>query len=113
MTEGYKKPDFIFPSGAAYHNQKFDAGDLVFLAAKTTCKDRWRQILSEADRIPVKHLFTLQKGISAKQLDEMFGQQVKLVIPEYNRDFFPTTHLPRLQTLSSFVDFVREKQKTL
>ena len=113
VTEGYKKPDFIFPSGSAYHNQKFDAGDLVFLAAKTTCKDRWRQILSEADRIPVKHLFTLQKGISAKQLDEMFGQQVKLVIPEYNRDFFPTTHLPRLQTLSSFVDFVREKQKTL
>ncbi len=113
VTEGYKKPDFIFPSGAEYHNPKFDADGLVFLAAKTTCKDRWRQILSEADRIPVKHLFTLQKGISAKQLDEMFGQQVKLVIPEYNWDFFPTTHLPRLQTLSGFVDFVREKQKTL
>ena len=25
------------------------------LGVKTTCKDRWRQVLSEADRIPQKH----------------------------------------------------------
>jgi hypothetical protein len=31
--------------------------------AKTTGKDPWRQVVSEADRIPTKHLFTLQEGV--------------------------------------------------
>ena len=34
---------------------------------KSTCKDRWRQVLSEADRIPNKHLFTLEAAISENQ----------------------------------------------
>ena len=41
------------------------------LAVKSTCKDRWRQILAEADRLPVKHLLTLEPGISVAQTDEM------------------------------------------
>ena len=51
VTEGNKKPDFIFPSGEAYHNSSFDIQKLVTLAAKTTCKDRWRQVLNEANRL--------------------------------------------------------------
>ena len=31
------------------------------LAVKTTCKDRWRQILNEADKIHQVHLFTLRE----------------------------------------------------
>lgn len=49
----------------------FPANKLVFLGAKTTCKDRWRQVLNEADRIETKYLFTLQQGISKNQLREM------------------------------------------
>lgn len=64
VTEENKKPDFIFPDLASYKNKNFDSDKLIFLAAKTTCKDRWRQILNEADRIKEKHLFTLQQGIS-------------------------------------------------
>ena len=41
------------------------------LAAKTTCKDRWRQIINEADRIKLKHLITLQEGVSEAQFREM------------------------------------------
>ncbi len=41
------------------------------LAVKTTCKDRWRQILNEAQRIKPKHLLTLQEGVSHRQFDEM------------------------------------------
>lgn len=79
-TEGRKKPDFIFPSEAAYN--ELDDGDskLIFLGAKTTCKDRWRQILNEANKIPLKHLFTLQEGISHNQLGEMKEENVKLVV---------------------------------
>ena len=52
------------------------------LAAKTTCKDRWRQILNEADRIEWKHLLTLQEGVSVSQFREMQQSKVVLVVPE-------------------------------
>ena len=68
QTEGKHKPDFIMPSIQNYHLANFPADKLTFLGAKTTCKDRWRQVLSQADRIPRKHLFTLQPGISSNQL---------------------------------------------
>lgn len=57
-----KKPDFIFPDGVSYHNFEFQADKLTMLGAKTTCKDRWRQVLNEADRIRDKHLFYITKG---------------------------------------------------
>ena len=43
------------------------------LAAKTSCKDRWRQVLAEADRIRTKHLLTLEPAISKIQTAEMRG----------------------------------------
>ena len=58
------------------------------LAVKTTCKDRWRQILSEADRIPRKHLLTLEAPISLAQTNEMTGAGVHLVIPVHLHALF-------------------------
>ena len=54
VTEGNKKPDFIFPSQASYHDMTFPTERLISLAAKTTCKDRWRQVINEADRLRVR-----------------------------------------------------------
>lgn len=67
VTEGNKKPDFLFPSQAAYHDAAFPTDRLISLAAKTTCKDRWRQVINEADRLRGRRKFlcTLQQGISA------------------------------------------------
>ena len=71
VTEGNKRPDFLFPSQAAYHNAAFPTEKLISLAAKTTCKDRWRQVINEADRLRglPKYLCTLQQGISPAQMD--------------------------------------------
>ncbi len=51
------------------------------LAVKTTCKDRWRQILNEADKIHQVHLFTLREGVSLAQYREMRESGVRLVVP--------------------------------
>jgi type II restriction enzyme len=75
-------PDFIFPSTEAYNDLSFPAERLTSLALKTTCKDRWRQVLEEARRVPKKHLLTLQAGISVNQLREMKAANVALVVPE-------------------------------
>ena len=110
MTEDKKKPDFIFPSQEAYLNPSYDSGKLNVLAAKTTCKDRWRQILNEADRIKTKHLFTLQQGISPNQLEEMMKYNVQLVVPGLYIESFPKQYRPHIMTLGTFIKFIQSIQ---
>ncbi len=106
-TEGHSEPDFLLPSGK-YFDIGWPSDRLVMLAAKTTCKDRWRQILPEADKIKTKHLCTLQQGISANQMDEMERAGVVLVVPsEYHRHY-PADRRGRLLSVGQFIDFARE-----
>lgn len=110
VTEGNKKPDFIFPSGEAYHNQNFDVKKLVTLAAKTTCKDRWRQVLNEANRMKEapKYLCTLQQGISRAQMDEMQDENVILVVPKPYISSYPRDRQDRIWTLARFVKYIQK-----
>ncbi len=110
VTEDKKRPDFLFPGGREYHDFLFPTEDLTFLGAKTTCKDRWRQILNEADRIGTKYLFTLQPGISTNQLQEMKHEGVVLVIPEDNRNSFDCRYRNDLLSLKQFIVMVKERQ---
>lgn len=109
-TEDNKKPDFLFPSSVAYSNPEFNEKKLTVLASKTTCKDRWRQILNEADRVRTKHLFTLQQGISNNQLVEMYKYGVCLVVPKPYLKSFPDNFREKILTLDDFVKFVLAKQ---
>ncbi len=81
----------------------------VFLGAKTTCKDRWRQIVTEADKIPNKHLFTLQQGISAQQLEEMAAANVTLVVPKPYIKTYPKEKQDSIWTLQKFIAFAKAK----
>jgi hypothetical protein len=103
ITEGKKRPDFIFPSQQAYLDKSFAPEKLTMLGVKTTCKDRWRQILSEADRIPTKHLLTLQQGVSENQFAEMKSAGVILVVPKRLHESFPEKIRPQLMDLSGFI----------
>ena len=110
VTEGNKRPDFIFPSQEAYHNMGFPVEKLVSLAAKTTCKDRWRQVINEADRLRNgdKFLCTLQQGISGAQMDEMQEEKVILVVPKQYISTYPRDRQDRIWTLGRFVQFLKE-----
>lgn len=112
VTEGNKRPDFIFPSEEAYHDFSFPVSKLTSLAAKTTCKDRWRQILNEADRLRDgrKYLCTLQQGISSMQMDEMEAEKVTLVVPKAYISTYPRDKQDRIWSLHMFVDHVKELQ---
>ena len=111
VTENNKKPDFLFPNSICYHNFEFPAEDLTILGAKTTCKDRWRQVINEADRVNERYLFTLQQGISKNQLKEMADENVKLVVPESHVDSYPEEYRESLNTLNGFIEIVKEKQE--
>ncbi len=112
-TEGNKRPDFLFPSDEAYHDITFSVDKLCTLAAKTTCKDRWRQILNEADRLrdENKYLCTLQQGISSSQMDEMQSEQVILVVPKNYISSYPRDRRSRIWTVGKFVNYVKEMEE--
>jgi len=77
------------------------------LAVKSTCKDRWRQILAEADRVRVKHLLTLEPGISVSQTNEMIARSVVLVVPREIQSSFTDTQRRQILTLHAFINRVK------
>lgn len=109
ITEKNKKTDFLFPSERAYHDMTYNADKLILLAAKTTCKDRWRQVMSEADRIKTKFLCTLQQGISSNQMEEMKSANIILVVPKEYIGTYPKEYRDSIFTLSKFIEYVHEK----
>ena len=110
VTELRKRPDFLFPSAEAYKDANFPDVGLTMLAVKTTCKDRWRQVNMEANRIQNKHLLTLQQGISPAQLAEMKDAGISLVVPKPLHGFYAPENRPELWTLKRFITYVRSKE---
>ena len=108
-TEGDKTADFLFPGVAQYADENYDATRLTMLGAKRTCKDRWRQVLSEADRIPNKHLLTLEPSISSRQTDQMRASGLQLVVPRELFGSYGILQQDWLMNFGEFIDFVRTK----
>lgn len=106
-TESGNRPDFVFPSQEAYDDSKYPDGRLRMLAAKTTVKERWRQITKEANRIQTKHLFTLQEGVSLSQFAQMKESDIQLVVPKQVHSQYPSQVRPHLMTLEDFVAELR------
>ena len=111
ITEGKKKPDFLFPSEEAYHDQSFPSAGLTMLGAKTTAKDRWRQVLSEADRIPRKHLITLEQAITTEQTDEMRADGLQLVVPKPLQGSYTDSQQEWLWSMGDFCQYVLDLQR--
>lgn len=110
-TENKSKPDFIFPSIKKYHDEKFDATLLTMLGAKSTCKDRWRQVLAEANRIEFKHLLTLEAAISENQTNEMIFNKLQLVVPDSLHNAYTLSQQKWLMNINDFISLLFERQK--
>jgi hypothetical protein len=110
VTENRTKPDFLFPGGTEYADTTFEALRLTMLGVKASCKDRWRQVLAEADRIPVKHLLTLEAAISAAQTDEMQAKRLQLVVPKGLHSTYDLIQRTWLWDVDAFLALVRERQ---
>jgi len=111
-TEKRNGPDFLFPGEAEYHDPEFNAALLTMLGAKTSCKDRWRQVLAEANRIASKHLITLQPGISETQTTEMQAEHLQLVIPRSIKPSYTRTQQVWLMDVAEFIRLVRAREKS-
>lgn len=110
VTENNSKPDFLFPGADEYHNSNFPASKLTMLGVKSTCKDRWRQVLSEASRIPEKHLITLEPGISQNQTSEMEANHLQLILPRGLHGTYRENQQKWLLDLDGFITLVKERE---
>lgn len=108
VTEHPSKPDFIFPSIEKYHSPEFPADQLYMLASKSTCKDRWRQVLAEAARISHKHLFTLEPRISINQTVEMTNNNLTLVLPTRIKQTYTNEQQKNILSLRDFIALVKQ-----
>lgn len=115
-TENKSKPDFIFPSIQIYHQANNDSDIipyLTMLGAKTTCKDRWRQVTKEAQLIEIKNLITLEPAISQDQTNEMQTFNVQLIVPEPVKETYSLKQQEWIKSISSFIKDVQNKQHLL
>jgi hypothetical protein len=110
VTENRIKPDFLLPGIEEYRMEGFPVERLTVLAVKSTCKDRWRQILTEAQRIPTKHLLTFEPGISAQQMEEMVAHRVQLVVPVPIQSTYSSDQRKELMSVARFIDLVRARE---
>ena len=111
-TEARHRPDFLFPGEVEYRDLNWPEVRLTMLAAKTSCKERWRQVLREADRIKPKHLLTLEPGISAAQTTDMKNESLQLVIPERLHESYGSDQRKELMSVGDFIDLVRRREES-
>ena len=101
------EPDVLIPGKLQYEDPNWPDEQLFVVGVKTTCKDRWRQVLNEVWRGRRKHILTIQQGISAKQLAEMRDSGVSLVVPQKLHSMYPSVDRMEVLTVRQFVDTVR------
>lgn len=101
--DGKVRPDILLPGKSAYDDPQHPAENLVVLGLKTTCRDRWRQVLNEGKRVAAKHLLTLQPAMSKTQLSEMRDAGLRLVVPAPLHAGYDLPDNLRLQTVEEFV----------
>ncbi len=110
-TELGNTPDFLFPGGGEYTDPAFPSDLLTMLAAKSICKERWRQILPEAGRVQRKHLITLEPGISEAQTLQMEANNVQLIVPQRLHDSYNEGQRSWIWPVDVFLHMVGDRQK--
>lgn len=110
VTERGNRPDFLFPGAVEYCDPAVPPDRLTMLASKSTLKERWRQVLPEADRIAAKHLVTLEPAISPAQTDQMREHALQLVVPQALQATYQPAQQAWLWSLSEFVSLVKTRE---
>lgn len=104
-TENGETPDFVVPSCDQYHDQAYPADRLRMVACKSTAKERWRQVLHEAARIPEKYLLTLDTELTEPTVAAMELAGVRAFLPRAILDE-SYGEQPRRHTLGSVGDLI-------
>lgn len=78
---GGRRPDFVMPDLEQLHNRRRAREDALVLAAKTTLRERWKQVSSERLNCDV-FLATVDDRVAGTSILEMARANITLVVPE-------------------------------
>lgn len=78
---GGRRPDFVMPDAAALEPKAREHDISLVLSAKTTLRERWKQITLEKFTSPI-FLATVDDRISDDAILDMSGHSICLVVPE-------------------------------
>jgi hypothetical protein len=73
------KPDFVLPSEKYFKERPLDC---VIFTAKRTLRERWRQVVTEANKGYGFFLATMDEKVSLNQIQNMAMNKVYLVVPK-------------------------------
>lgn len=105
VIEAKKRPDFILPSRALYDDAGRAAKEALVLSAKTTLRERWKQVGQEMKNCDL-YLATVDENIAGNAIEDMASQGIVLVVPEglKNSD---TTEYKKQSSVISFETFFK------
>lgn len=81
VVTGGRRPDFVIPDLLALRNKKRAAEGALVLSAKTTLRERWKQVTLESFHCPI-FLATVDDRVSPDAIADMAVRGIYLVVPE-------------------------------
>jgi hypothetical protein len=78
---GGRRPDFVLPDLNILKDSKRSFNDAIVLSAKTTLRERWKQIVMERFNCAL-FLATVDDRVSSEAIEDMSKQGICLVVPE-------------------------------
>ncbi len=106
------RPDVVIPDARTYDLHDSGRPPVWILGVKSTCKDRWRQVLQEAPKVKTRFLVTVQPTISSAQIADMTKHDVRLVVPREVRRNYSRSDLGSVLTVQEFIELVRGSRVT-
>lgn len=81
VLKAKKRPDFILPTRSLYETVSRGFKDALVLSAKTTLRERWKQVGKEINNCDL-YLATVDENIARNAIEDMASQGIFLVVPE-------------------------------
>lgn len=82
MDATKRRPDFVLPSLPHFRRALNGADRGLILSAKTTLRERWKQVENEMGKGGDLFLATVDENIAATAIEAMAAMNIRLVVPE-------------------------------
>lgn len=105
LVVSVRRPDFVLPNKNLYADKSADA---LVLAAKTTLRERWKQVPMEQRNCTV-FLATMDEKVSLSATREMASLQIALVVPEAFKARGTVVEYAKESNVFTFKEFFNEE----
>jgi len=110
VVESKRRPDFVLPDRRTYATPDRAHEAALVLSAKTTLRERWKQVASEIRNCDL-YLATVDETIAANAIADMEQQGITLVVPESLKHSDTTTYRKAANVISFKEFFETELRK--